>query len=249
MKRQVASIAVMAAAGALLAGSSHGASAGAAATCGNPLPQGSDHVTIPPYDFVSTIDNNYWPMAPGSRWVYSETDKSGAVTKDVVEVKNRTKPIIGVGTTVVRDTATQGAKVVEDTRDWYAQDVCGNIWYFGENTKEYDNGQVSTKGSWMSGVMGAEPGVVVAGDPQVGLTYREEYWTGKAEDAARILSLDEQVHVASGHYSNMMLTKNYTPLEPRGLEYKFYAPGVGPAEEITVSGGSDRAELQHFHLG
>jgi hypothetical protein len=167
MKRQVASIAVMAAAGALLAGSSHGASAGAAATCGNPLPQGSDHVTISPYDFVSTIDNNYWPMAPGSRWVYSETDKSGAVTKDVVEVKNRTKPIIGVGTTVVRDTATQGGKVVEDTRDWYAQDVCGNIWYFGENTKEYDNGQVSTKGSWMSGVMGAEPGVVVAGDPQV----------------------------------------------------------------------------------
>ena len=150
----------------------------------------------------------------------------------------------------MRDTASDRGELIEDTRDWYAQDVCGNIWYLGENTKEYEDGQVvSTEGSWEAGVDGAEAGVALPGAPVDGLTYRQEYLAGEAEDAATVISLGDQVRVPFRHFDDVLVTKDYTPLAARILEYKFYAPGVGPVEEIGLSGGSDRAVLTDFSPG
>jgi len=164
-----------------------------AGTCPVPLPQGSDPVTLDPADFVDQIDNPYWPMAPGSKWVYRETDSEGLALKVEVTVTTRTREILGIDATVVHDAVTEHGQLIENTFDWYAQDMCGNVWYMGENTKEYENGVVvSTAGSWEAGVDGAQPGVIVPADPQVGLVYREEYYEGAAEDAAEVLSLDEQ---------------------------------------------------------
>jgi hypothetical protein len=216
--------------------------------CNKPLPQGGDPVTLDPSDFVARVDNPYWPMAPGTRWVYREFDTKSSL-RITVSVLERTKEIEGIDATVVHDVVTERGEVVENTFDWYAQDVCENVWYLGESTREYENGEVvSTAGSWKHGVDGAMAGVIMPGDPQVGLTYRQEYDAGEAEDAARIISLDEQAQPPFGHFRNVILTGESTPLEPRVLEYKLHAPGVGPVIALGISGGSDREELLRFRV-
>ena len=134
-----------------------------------PLPQGSEPANLDPADFVAVIDNPYWPMAPGSKWVYRETDAEGTEQRVEVTVTDRTKTILGIPATVVHDIVTEGDEVIEDTFDWYAQDTWGNVWYLGEDTKEFENGKVvSTAGSWEAGVDGAEAGVVVPASPEAG---------------------------------------------------------------------------------
>ena len=212
-----------------------------------PLPQGSDPLELDPADFVTTIDNPFWPMAIGSAWVYRETDAEGAEQKVEVTVTDDTKEIEGITATVVHDVVTEDGELVEDTLDWYAQDVAGNIWYLGEDTKEYEGGEVvSTEGSWTAGVDGALAGILLPADPKVGMTYRQEYYAGEAEDAAEVLSLDEHVEVPVGTYDSVLMTKDFTPLDPDVVEHKFYARGVGPVQVIAVSGGSSREELITF---
>ncbi len=219
----------------------------AAGTCPIAIPQGSEPVIIDPADFVEGIDNPYLPMTPGARSIYRETDPDGETKKVKVIVTTRTKEILGLTATVVHDLVTAHGQWVENTFDWYAQDVCGNVWYLGEKTKEYENGVVvSTAGSWEAGVDGAQPGVVMPADPQVGLSYRQEYLAGEAEDAATILSITEQAEVPYGHFSEVILTREYTPLHPKILEYKLYAEGIGIVLALGVSGGSDREELIRF---
>jgi hypothetical protein len=215
------------------------------------LPQGSEHVELDPATFTTEIDNPYWPMAVGSRWVYRETDPEGTRQKVVVTVTNRTKAIAnGIDARVVRDVVTEDGVPVEVTDDWYAQDADGNIWYLGEDTTEYENGKpVSKQGSFEAGVDGAEPGIIMPANPEPGLEYRQEYYAGEAEDEGAIVSLDEQAEVPAGHYRPVLMTKDTNPLEPKVLEFKFFARDVGPVLAIGVSGGSDREELVSFRSG
>ena len=215
------------------------------------LPKGSEPVTLNPANFTTRIDNPYWPMRKGSRWVYRETDNEGAKQRVVVTVTRRTKLIAnGVRARVVRDIVTEKGVPVEVTSDYYAQDRAGNIWYLGEATTEYENGKpVSTEGSFEAGVDGAQAGVIMPAKPRVGLAYREEYYKGHAEDKARIVSLREQAGVPFGHFTRVLMTRNTNPLEPKSVEFKFYARGVGPVLAIGVSGGSDREDLVSFRKG
>ncbi len=215
------------------------------------LPQGSEPVELDPADFTTSIDNPYWPMAPGSRWIYRETAPDGTRQRVVVTVTAKTKLIAnGITARVVHDVVREDGELVEVTDDWYAQDCRGNLWYLGENTKEYENGKVvSRAGSWEAGVDGAQPGIVMPANPEVGMTYRQEYYAGEAEDRGAIFSLDEQVGVPAGHFTDVVMTKDTNPLEPRVLEYKFYARGVGPVLAIGVSGGNDREDLLSHRRG
>jgi hypothetical protein len=212
------------------------------------LPRGGEPVNLDPADFTARIDNPYWPMRKGSRWVYRETDSEGTRQRVVVTVTRRTKLIAnGVRARVVRDVVTEKGTPVEVTDDYYAQDRAGNIWYLGEATTEYENGKpISTEGSFEAGVDGAQAGVIMPAKPRVGLAYREEYYAGHAEDKARIVSLREQAEVPFGHFRRVLMTRNTNPLEPKSVEFKFYARGVGPVLAIGVSGGSDREELVRF---
>jgi hypothetical protein len=212
------------------------------------LPRGAEPVTLDPADFTTRIDNPYWPMRPGSRWVYRETDSEGARQRVVVTVTRRTKLIAnGVRARVVRDVVTEEGQLVEKTDDWYAQDKAGNIWYLGEATTEYEDGKpVSTEGSFEAGVDGAQPGVIMPAKPRRGMRYRQEHYAGHAEDRGQIVSLREQAEVPFGHFRNVLMTKDTNPLEPRVLEFKFYARGVGPVLAVGVSGSSDREELVRF---
>jgi hypothetical protein len=214
------------------------------------LPQGSEQVQLDPADFTTTIDNPYWPMAPGNRWVYREVDSEGGKQRVEVTVTKRTKTIMGIEARVVHDVVTDDGDLVEDTFDWYAQDADGNVWYLGEDTKEYENGKVkSTEGSWEAGVDGAQAGIVVPAEPRVGLTYRQEYYAGRAEDRGEILSVNEKAAVPFGSFEQVLMTKDTTPLDPKVVEHKFYARGVGPVLTVLVSGGSDREELVRFVRG
>jgi hypothetical protein len=214
------------------------------------LPQGAEPVELNPDDFVQQIDNPYWPMAPGSKWVLTQTDFEGNKERIEITVTNRKKTIQGIEATVVRDVVTQDGELVEDTSDWFAQDKDGTLWYMGEDTTEYENGKPATKaGSWEAGRDGAQAGVFLPGKPEVGMTYRQEYRAGEAEDQTKVLSLDEQVEVPRGFYRDVLMTKDYTPLQPEILEHKFYAKGVGPVLIVGVSGGSFREELVRFTNG
>jgi hypothetical protein len=207
--------------------------------------------TPAPGDFTIKIDNRYWPMAPGSRWTYTETDEAGEVTNVNVTVTKETKVVDGVKTRVVHDAHTDAdGALIEDTYDWFAQDRAGAVWYFGEDTKAFENGEVvSTEGSWEAGVDGALPGIAMPARPRVGLEYQQEHFAGVAEDAARVLSVDDQALVPFGHFTDVVMTKEFTPLDPEVLEYKLYAPGVGPVLMLGISGGGDREELVKFRSG
>ena len=215
------------------------------------LPQGSEPVSLNPADFTTRITNPYWPMRPGSRWVYRDTDSEGTKQRVVVTVTNKTKLIAnGVTARVIHDVVTEKGQPVEVTDDWYAQDRAGNIWYLGEATTEYENGKPrTTAGSFEAGVDGAQAGVVMPARPRPGLRYRQEFYKGEAEDRARIVSLREKAEVPFGFFKRVLMTRDVNPLSPRVLEFKFYARGVGPVLAISVSGSSDREELVSFKKG
>lgn len=200
---------------------------------------------INPEDFVEEIDNPYFPLTPGTTFVYEgESDEDNETLKTEVNVTNETKVIMGVNTTVVRETEYEGGELEEETLDWYAQDKDGNVWYFGEDSKEYDEGEVvNTSGSWEAGVDGAQPGIIMGGDPQVGDVYYQEFAPGEAEDKAEVVSLNESVTVAYGSFESCLMTREWNPLEPGEEENKYYAPGVGLLLEEEVEDGAERLEL------
>ena len=227
--------------GVTLAVAASPATAGAAT-----LPQGSEPVQLDPAKFTTQIDNPYFPLVPGDRYVYRETDAEGAKQRVVLSVSDQTKQIAnGVTARIVHDRVTEHGKVIEDTFDWYAQDSDGNVWYLGEDTVECSGkGKVKTHaGSFEAGVDGAQPGVIMPANPAPGLSYRQEYYAGQAEDKAQIVSLTEQTEVPFGHFTNTLMTRELNPLHPKVQELKFYAKGIGPVLSVGVSGGSDREEL------
>jgi hypothetical protein len=205
---------------------------------------------IEPADFSTTIDNSYFPMAPGSRWVYEGETEDGTERTEVV-VTDEVREVMGVTTLVVRDTVTLDGEVIEDTFDWFAQDSDGNVWYFGEESTEFEDGEaVSTDGSWEAGVDGALPGIVMLADPAAGDAYRQEYYAGEAEDMGEVLRLDQSVTVPFGSFDDVIVTEDWNPLEPDVVEEKSYAPGVGMIMEEKVRGdGEERAELVEFVAG
>jgi hypothetical protein len=225
-------------------GSDNGSGETTASASGD-LPQGSEPVELDPADFTADISNRYWPMEPGTRWTYREIDEEGKELEVVVTATSETKEIAnGVTARIVRDTVTEDGQLIEDTFDWYAQDAAGNIWYLGEDTAEFKSGKITTRaGSFEAGVDGAQPGIIMPADPADGMRYRQEYYEGEAEDNGEVLSLDEQAETPYGHFPEALLTKDSITIEPKVLEYKLYAPDVGPVLTLGVSGGAGREEL------
>jgi len=199
---------------------------------------------IDPANFVDRVDNRYFPLTPGTTFVYEGETEDGEAVRVEDYVTHETKQVLGVTCVVVRNRVMENGDLVEETFDWYAQDKDGNVWYFGEDAKEYEAGVVvSTKGSWEAGVDGAMPGIIMEANPQVGDFYRQEYYKGEAEDMAEVLSLTESASVIYGSFDNLLMTREWTPLEPGIVEHKYYAPGVGLILEVMVEGGSERVEL------
>ena len=217
------------------------------------LPQGSERVTLDPADFTTRIDNPYLPLRVGSRWVYRETDTTGARERVVVEVTNKTKKIAnGITARVVRDTVSEKGEPVEVTDDWFAQDAEGNVWYLGEYVTNYEDGKVvDHAGSFEAGVDGAQPGIAMPADPQPGMSYRQEYLAGEAEDEGAVVTVgEEQVEVPYGFFKDdVLMTRDRVPTEPRVQELKFYVRGIGTVLSVHTDGDGGRAELVSFKRG
>jgi hypothetical protein len=217
------------------------------------LPQGSETVELRPADFTTEIDNPYWPMTPGSTWTYAADDVEGTHEDVVIEVTDQTKTIAnGIEARVIIDTVTQNGEIREQTADWYAQDRCGNIWYLGEHVDNYENGViVNNDGSFEAGVDGAQPGIALPARPRPGVSYRQEYYAGVAEDQGAVITVGkEQVEVPFGFFDeDVLMTRDLVPLEPTVQELKFYALGVGPLLSVHVDGTGGRSALVSFTPG
>jgi hypothetical protein len=201
-----------------------------------------------PGRFVRDVTNPWFPLRPGTTLVYRGV-KDGKPSRDVVHVTGKTRRIAGVVCTAVSDRLYLNGRLEERTTDFYAQDKAGNVWYFGEASAELDaHGKVTTReGSWLAGVHGAQPGVFMPAHPRVGYSARQEYYKGHAEDHFRVLSLSARVRTPAASSSHALLTKEWTPLEPRVLDHKYYVRGIGTVLEQTVKGGDERNTLVSIH--
>jgi len=208
---------------------------------GGPAPY---HPRIDPAAFTAVIDNPYLPLAPGTRLVYEGRTGDGLERK-TVEVTGRTRVLMGVTCVEVRDTVTVDGRLSEDTTDWFAEDRAGAVWYFGESTRTIDeDGRSSPAGSWEAGVNGALPGIAMPADPRPGQkAYRQEYLPGEAEDMARVVGITEELTVPFGSYVQVLVTRDWSPLEPGVAEHKHYAPGIGLIREEGVEGESGHVDL------
>lgn len=182
---------------------------------------------INPSKFTTNISNKYFKVTPGQKFVYESKTGEG-LEKVVVSVSSEKKQVMGVSVLVLRDIVTLDGEIIEDTRDWYAQDSEGNIWYFGEEVDNYEDGRLKDhNGSWEAGKDGAKPGIVMLANPEVGKTYRQEFLKGEAEDMADVLALDKKVVVPFGTFENCLQTRDWSQIDSSLNEYKYYCPEVG----------------------
>jgi hypothetical protein len=204
---------------------------------------GSSESDPPARRYVARVDNPWFPLTPGTVLVYRGSEGNEKL-RDVVTVTHRTKLIQGARCTVVEDRLYKDGALAERTTDWYAQDAAGNVWYFGEDTAELENGKVtSTEGTWRAGVDGAQAGIFMPAQPRVGRSYRQELYKGHAEDWFKVLSLTASIRVPFTNAARAMVTREWTPLEPGVVGRKYYVRGVGTVKEETVQGGTERLVL------
>ena len=191
------------------------------------------HPAIDPANFQHQVDHPYLPLVPGTSYRYLER-QGGETRENEVTVLPDTKVVMGVACVVVHDVVREGGELREDTYDWYAQDKQGNVWYFGEDTKEMKHGKVDTEGSWEAGVGNNSPGIIMPAAAKPGKPFRQEYGPGHAEDMGQIVAVGEATLVPYGAFKDCVRTKEWSLLEP-GAEKKWYARGVGVVRTESTS--------------
>jgi hypothetical protein len=199
-----------------------------------------------------TINNRYFPLVPETTFTYvAQADDQ--VETNVVFVTDDAVEILGIQCRVVEDRVWVNGLLTEETFDWYAQDDEGNVWYMGEYTTEYEyppggGPPIETHdGSWNPNIDDAEPGFIMLAHPQPGDSYRQEYFEGQAEDMGKVLRLNASVSVPWGDYTDCLVTKEWTPLDPGVVEQKYYAPGVGLVLVEELKGKTVEVELIDIH--
>ena len=197
---------------------------------------------LKPADFVTKITNPYFPLPVGRTLIYRGI-KDGKTQIDRVHVTTRTRVLEGITATAVTDVSTHGSKLLEKTTDYYAQDKQGNVWYLGEKTAAYSHGHVDHSGSWLAGVHDGEPGIVMLAHPQVPDAYRQEFLAGQAEDTAWIVSRGGSIKLPFKVVHNVVTSLEFTVLEPKVVDKKIYAPGLGIVREEAALGPKESATL------
>lgn len=193
--------------------------------------------------FIEGITNPYFGLKPGNLYVYEGQTDEGLEHIEIY-IMEETKEILGVSCTIVRDTVWLDDKMVEDTFDWYAQDQDGDVWYFGEQSSEYEDGKkINDEGSWEAGVDGAKPGILIRFNPIVSEEYRQEYYFEVAEDMAKVISLSANITIGLGEFDNVLQTEEWNPLENDSNEYKFYVKGYGLILERPANNDEEFIEL------
>lgn len=196
-----------------------------------PVP--SPTAAINPADFVSVIDNPFFTLQPGTTYVYESPEEADEAIVGTFTVTRQTINILGVTCVVVAHTETVDGILVENTKDYFAQDKDGNVHYFGEDVRNFEGGKfVDTEGTWRAGVDGAVSGIIMWAAPQdqIGVPYSQEVAPGVAEDMAVVTSvngLNPPADVPYGFFDHGLDTIEFTPLQPGVFEHKVYVAGVG----------------------
>jgi hypothetical protein len=207
---------------------------------GEPAPS-----TTPGFDpgaFAHPVDNTYFPLTPGLVTRLHGVD-DGEHVSEVVRVTGRTKAILAVDATVVRDVVRRAdGSLAERTHDWYAADDLGNVWYLGEDTATYDKHGVveSREGSWQAGVHGARPGVLVPADARSSSATRPEFDKGRAEDQSWFVQHLVKLRSHGQRFHDVVRSFEWSRLESGVISQKFYAAGIGIIAEHDVAGGDER---------
>jgi hypothetical protein len=212
--------------------------------CGSYSPTGPYSPTIP-NTWVANVTHTFFPLVRGTTYQYSGPTPNGTETI-TIEVLPGTRTIKGVAATEVRDRVYLNGALIEDTHDWYAQDTDGNVWYLGEDAKDYSSGSlVGTFGSWEWGVDGALPGIIMWSNPSshINEEYRQEYFALQAEDWAKVIAVGQAVTVPYGTFSGCITTEDWNAVKPQDpREHKDFCPQVGQVRGIKV-GTTEKVEL------
>jgi hypothetical protein len=202
--------------------------------------------TIEASKFVSTVDNPLWPLRPGSAYHFEGVRGRTPQTDDEL-VLQRQKQILGISSMIVRDTVSEHGRPIEQTLDYYAQDEDGNVWYMGEDSFEREHGRfVRASDSWLSGVDGAKPGIIMPARPKSGDRYRQEYYPpGEALDEAHVIGERGPITVPYGTFGRALVTSELSPLEPQ-TEEKYYVAGIGEILERVVKGHREEFRLVRY---
>jgi hypothetical protein len=203
------------------------------------------YINLLPQAFGDTIDNTYFPLKPGTTYIYRGSTE-GLPMRLRATVTNEIKEIMGVRTLGLRERHYEDGEWVEDSYNWYAQDKAGNVWFFGEDVRDLQDGEVvSRDGAWQAGVDGAMPGLFMRAYPGVGDHHLLENAPGIAEDQARVLSLNEKVKTPYRSFGDALVTEDFSPLDAGEIEQKTYVPGIGLVMEDTIEGDDDNLRLAY----
>jgi hypothetical protein len=200
--------------------------------------------SIDPASFGGPIDNPYLPLRPGTVFRYRGVGDDGKTRElNTVAVTHKTKRIMGIDAVVVLDQVFAGGKPEERTFDWYGQDDDGNVWYFGEDSRNYEHGRwVRDDGSWTAGVGNGKPGIIMLAHPRRGDAYRQEYSPGHAVDQAKVLGKGGPVDTPFRSLRQTLLTREYSTIDKQ-YEKKWYARGVGVVQEDALTESKEHSEL------
>jgi len=192
-------------------------------------------------DLASTGKSTYFILEPG--YVLTFKDPKGAEL--IITVLDETKTVDGVETRVVEERETKNGQLAEVSLNWFAiSKKTGNVYYFGEDSKEYKDGKVvSQSGSWEAGKGGAKFGLMMPGKTEVGQRYYQEVAPKAAMDRAENMSVSETMEVPAGKFKNVLKTEESSALES-GKGNKCYAPGVGLIQDedfVLVSYGNKKS--------
>jgi hypothetical protein len=183
---------------------------------------------IQPGDFSTNITNRYFTLPVGKKMTFEATTETGAAERIEIEILPEIKTIAGVKTVVYLDKVYDDGQLVEETRDYLAQHKNGDVWYFGEDVNNFENGQLKDHaGSFLHGRDGAKAGIWMKAEQKAGDSYRQEYYVGKAEDMRDTVATGLMVTTRLGTYTDCVKVYDWTPLEKTSREYKYYCPQVG----------------------
>src|SRR5215217_6780970 len=212
---------------------SQSAQNGSERTQAEPLTGSAEDFKRAQFEDPTHIDNEYFPLKPGTHWVYEGSaigDEGRQPRRVVTTVTDLSKVIDGVRTLVISERDYTAGQLSEPELAFFAQDNTGNVWLVGEYPEEYENGEFDKAPAWISGQKGARAGITMKAEPQLGTP---DYAQGFAPppvdftDRARVYKMGQKTCTPVECYENVLVTEEFNPDEPGAFQLKYYASGVG----------------------
>jgi hypothetical protein len=189
-------------------------------------------ISLAKFDNPTNIDNKYFPLTPGYQAVFEGiTEEAGREVPHsiIFTVTGLTKEIAGIQTVVAWIVDYSDGELVEAEVAFYAQDNDGNVWFMGEHPEVYEMGKMVEAPTWIPGIRGAEAGITMKANPEVGLPSYAQGWGPAVNwtDRGHVVALGEQICVPADCYEDVLVVEEFSQAEPNAFQVKSYAPGVG----------------------